>query len=726
MQPREVRDAFRESVFFERVDPELVEQLASHVTEIRLDSDELLFREGDEADALYVVVEGRLEAVTEPGETDGRVLGSIREGEPVGELAVLLGGCRSATVYARADCRLARLDAEDMAPFLQDSPEMQAALRDQVDARIRRNELDHILHRYFGDLDETSQEQLAEQLEWISVEPGEILFRRGDPGDSLYFVVSGGLWAVGRDQEGMDVPIAELNTGEVVGEMGLISGSERSAGVVAARPSTLVRLSSTTFEALSREHPGLMLGITRQLVDRVRRTQRKRTAAQGGCRRIAVIGATEDPVLKESLDGLRRVLGEQSAMVSAADIDQRWGRRDVAQGRPGDPAHLGVGVFLDELAAGHEIVFHLTDPVAAEGPTPWSRRCLALADEILVVGRDNDDPRPGGLEQCLYETPHELTGRGAAPVSRLLLVHDSDTVTPGLTRQWLEHRGVESHYHLRRGDASSLERVARLISHRAVGIALGGVGLQGLGQVGALRALEEASVPLDMIAGSGIGAIVGGLYARGLDPEALADIDWRFLDRPRRQARAVQRLFGETDIEDLWRPYLCVSTNLSRQSLRCHRLGPLGPAVLASNATPGFSDPVWIDRELHANGGLMNRLPGDLLDSAARHRVGIDTVTTGPSGGAGQDDAGWLSKVGRWFGLSPGSRFSRNSYLIPALFAGSQRSAARVREELDLSLVLPPLLDIGRAGDARHIIRRGYEETSRHLAEHGLGALVAN
>lgn len=718
MHPREAKDAFRDSVFFERVDPGLVERLAAHVHEVHLSPGQVLFHEGDQADALYIVVEGQLEAVTEPGEDEGRALGVIRPGEPVGELAVLLGGRRGATVHAETATRLARLDAKDMAPMLAESPEMQSALEAQVQARIQRNELDLIIKRYFGSLDGPTRERLAEQLEWVSVEPGEILFRRGDPGESLYFVVSGSLWAVGTDQDGLEVPIAELGTGEVVGEMGLLSGSPRSAGVVAARPATLVRLSSTTFEMLSQEHPRLMLGITRQLIDRVRRTQRKRQASRGGCRRIAVIAAGGMEAAS-TIAKLAGTLGRQAAMVSSGMIDDRWGRKGVAEAGPGDPADVGVGVFLDELAAGHDMVFHLTDPQTGNGPSRWSRRCLQLADEILVVGGQDGDPRPDGLERTLYEQPRRLTDRASCPATRLLLLHDEAMAVPRGTADWLADRSVANHYHLRPGNERDVARVARLLSHQAVGIALGGVGFQGLGQIGALQALEEAAVPLDMIAGSGIGAVVGGLYARGADPGELARIDWRFLER-RSQARSVAQLFGDAAIEDLWRPFLCVSTNLSRQSLCVHRNGALKSAVLASSATPGLSDPVWIEKELHVNGGLMNRLPGDLLASPVRHRVGVDTVTTGPSGGLAPGQAGWLSRIGQWLGRRP--PLSRESYLLPALFAGSHVPAARMREELDLSFVLPPA---GEASgkDIDRIIDRGYREVSRYLDAYGIGGL---
>lgn len=85
------------------------EQLIRGIYWKDLGAGEILCREGDEADAMYVVVSGRLRATRkEDGET--RTIGEIRRGETVGEMALLTGGTRSATVEALRDCVLAGLD----------------------------------------------------------------------------------------------------------------------------------------------------------------------------------------------------------------------------------------------------------------------------------------------------------------------------------------------------------------------------------------------------------------------------------------------------------------------------------------------------------------------------------------------------------------------------------------------------------------------------------------
>ena len=75
-------------------------------------------------------------------------------------------------------------------------------------------------------------------------------------------------------------------------------------------------------------------------------------------------------------------------------------------------------------------------------------------------------------------------------------------------------------------------------------------------------------------------------------------------------SRLVRRFFADTQIEDLWLPYFCVSANLNRAELKIHTTGPLAEAVLASTRAPGIFPPVVMDGELHVDGGLINNVPG--------------------------------------------------------------------------------------------------------------------
>jgi NTE family protein len=191
-------------------------------------------------------------------------------------------------------------------------------------------------------------------------------------------------------------------------------------------------------------------------------------------------------------------------------------------------------------------------------------------------------------------------------------------------------------------------------------LVLGGDGAYGLANVGVLDALEEMRVPIDAIAGSGTGALVGGLYAVGNTPkrlkEALSSLDWNeaLLDRTPREHLTYQRkvddreflvdftvglgaggmrlprgffaakrwtLFveslalpavGAPTFDDLEIPFRAVATDLETGGPVVLSGGELGSALRASAALPGVLPAVEIDGRLLTDGVLSNPLPVDL------------------------------------------------------------------------------------------------------------------
>src|SRR5262249_29713136 len=109
---------------------------------------------------------------------------------------------------------------------------------------------------------------MAEAATWFAIPGGCPLFCQGDPSDAMYIVVSGLLGAyVGTGDERM---VGRIGPGELVGEMGCITGEARSATVRALRASEVLAISRTALEALARANPVVLLSLGRTLVGRLR------------------------------------------------------------------------------------------------------------------------------------------------------------------------------------------------------------------------------------------------------------------------------------------------------------------------------------------------------------------------------------------------------------------------------------------------------------------------
>lgn len=200
-------------------------------------------------------------------------------------------------------------------------------------------------------------------------------------------------------------------------------------------------------------------------------------------------------------------------------------------------------------------------------------------------------------------------------------------------------------------------------------LALGGGGARGAAHVGVLRALEDMRVPVDCIAGTSIGAIVGSLYAMGMDIEGLEAVvrttDWdaMFSDRPprgqlsfrRRQddlaklvdfdiglnqgelkfprgliqgqnlqvflRRLSKRYALEKDFDRLPIPFRAVATDLERGESKVFSSGELSRAVRASMAVPAIFAPVSINGRLYVDGGLLANVPVE-----AARSMGADVI----------------------------------------------------------------------------------------------------
>lgn len=162
-------------------------------------------------------------------------------------------------------------------------------------------------------------------------------------------------------------------------------------------------------------------------------------------------------------------------------------------------------------------------------------------------------------------------------------------------------------------------------SERGVALALGGGVARGWAHIGILRALDEANIPIKMIAGTSIGALVGGCYLAGkldeLEEFALSLTPRRivgFLDISLRGsgiisgiklAERMQQHMDDVRIEDLPRPLVCVSTEISTGHEIWLTRGPLIDAMRASYALPGIFEPVAIGNRLLVDGALVNPVP---------------------------------------------------------------------------------------------------------------------
>ncbi len=157
-----------------------------------------------------------------------------------------------------------------------------------------------------------------------------------------------------------------------------------------------------------------------------------------------------------------------------------------------------------------------------------------------------------------------------------------------------------------------------------VGLVLGGGGAKGAAEIGALKVIEEVEIPIDYIAGTSIGSIVGGLYAMDVRSRQLDSLfvnqDWLqlFTNNVR---EFLGRVTHQKHFHELRIPFRCVAADVNANEEVVMSEGLLCDAMRASMSIPGVFKPVIQNGRMLMDGGLLNNLPVDVVKA-----MGADVV----------------------------------------------------------------------------------------------------
>ncbi|MBT8239936.1 MAG: patatin-like phospholipase family protein [Acidimicrobiia bacterium] len=551
------------------------------------------------------------------------------------------------------------------------------------------------------------------------IEAGQPLFAEGDESEAAYFVITGRLEIFIGDYDPDNV-LRRVGRGAIIGEIGLLEDRPRTASVRADRASSLAVLSRADFERLSREHAGFLVGLTRTVVRRLSRPGPIPSSINSVA--VAIAHPDIDPRvftsrLMKAVDTAGRV-----AHVSAASAAQTLGARS-------DLDLLQVEDLLDKMEAANDHLILEADRNARG----WSEVALPRADRAVIVLSSHmtkDEER--AAED--FATAARLGGRGELWIA---VVRETSEPDPrglsAVTERWRADRVV----HLRRGDSSDLARLARLLTGTGTGLVLGGGGARGFAHLGIFKALCEAGVEIDAVAGSSIGGILGASIASGRPADELIEVahkrfkgvlDYTLplvsLVKGAQITKGINKEFGGMDIEDLALPFMCVSTNLSTSQVQVHESGPITPATRATVAIPGVIPPVPMDGDLLVDGGVLDNLPIGPLRRANLVGTVIAVDLAAPVGPRAKRDFG-LSVSG-WKALRStlGRRKSRlpgvTGVLLRTMIVGSMKLRDDQLAAGMADLVFRPHLrgvSMLAFDAARTVADRGYRLAQEPIAE---------
>ncbi|MEJ6007875.1 cyclic nucleotide-binding domain-containing protein [Paucibacter sp. AS339] len=289
-----------------------------------------------------------------------------------------------------------------------------------------------------GELDAATLEMLREHLQWVEIAAGQPLMRQGDPGDALYLLLRGRLRTYISDADtGEQRMVREISRGQFVGEISLYTDEPRSATLITARDSVLVRLGKPEFERLLALNSHVSQVLTRQIIQRLR--TESSPVALGRTATITLLPISEETDLTELATGLAGQLKARGPAVTVAQVDSTVSIQE-----------------LDEIEANHDFVLLVADP----SPSAWNEYCARHCDELLLVANAAQAP-------VLHANEHALPKRNPAikgANETLVLLHPSEPFPAKLARHWMALRPARAHLELKPDLSQDLARLANRVS----------------------------------------------------------------------------------------------------------------------------------------------------------------------------------------------------------------------------------------------------------------------
>jgi cAMP-dependent protein kinase regulator len=195
---------------------------------------EVIIQQGDEGDNFYVIDHGEVDIYV-----NGEYVSTIGEGGSFGELALIYGTPRAATVKAKTDVKLWGIDRDSYRRILMGSTIRKRKMYEEFLSKVSILE----------SLDKWERLTVADALEPVQFDDGQEIVRQGDPGEDFFIITEGTACVLQRRSENEEpVEVGKLGPSDYFGEIALLLDRPRAATVVARGILKCVKMDRTRFE----------------------------------------------------------------------------------------------------------------------------------------------------------------------------------------------------------------------------------------------------------------------------------------------------------------------------------------------------------------------------------------------------------------------------------------------------------------------------------------------
>lgn len=653
---------------------------------------------------------------------------------------------------------------------------------------------------FFADLNPFERKLIFDSLEIVEVKSREMIYRQGDPPDAFYGLISGRV-EIFIERDGREELLEHVHRGKYFGFISLLTGENHSVSARALSDTVLAKIPKDRFAVILKHIPRLAIDLSRMLSRRLKRKDLHpkiifestiisvygsqkivREAFLYGLnlafglkvqtqKRVVLVdvSSSPDPVLKglvrdtsEAFSARTRFFKSEDVLGRIAHTDKGF---DVLRVSP-DSDNTTLVPFLISLLTMlvndyHYCIIHLPPQLGPDAYKVMAQSDLvhflasADAEEIKDISRglhqsgiwsDADFKKKISLIVLEGKEAHGR-GRQLTCEQEGALFHQPVLATlpdAALGATVLDETFNNPYQKVMR-------RVTRQIGEVLVGLALGSGSAMGLSHIGVLKVLEDEDIPVDIVCGSSMGALVGALWCAGYSAREVEEIiltnkDRRYLfgiddlTLPLRGLikgkhiwRFLKKYLKDKTFCDVKRPFKVVACDCVSMKQVIFDSGYLVDAVLASISIPGVFEPYRIADHYYIDGGILNPLPTDILiESGAKKIISVNVLPSSDE----------IERTYEILNKKEAAEFARLPFLVRLLRKPIQKTAQFLRPNIfdvivssvqsieyalaqlsslsssDVSLH-PDMTAVSWAAfdNAADLIKRGEEEARLHLSE---------